>query len=668
LIKIIFIFLFLTPSLLAEIIDTNDHKPRYGLEVGTGMVYHSADFSGLPNVETTNPNYSSVLSSGIYWGLNYYHPWDDVWTITGGLSYSYNNAKFRYQEDQPYITLDLNSAQARFEYELDTWFETLNLNAGAQYLIYKKLSLHSGINIGINTSARYYQIEKITNSESAIVFKGEGISWKNNFSGEIEDVNSLSMGLNFGASYRFYLNKSQSLFLVPKFNYKFNFTPVVSDVSWNYHFISLGIEVEYRVPPPPPPPPLPPKNPPYPKMFPARVVPKLSASLKISKEDAGGKESEFYNLKVEDFVSVNMRPLLNYIFFDSMSYKIPDRYIKLNSRTSARFDERILQKKDAMETYYQVLNIYGKSLRANPNTNVTLMGCNMDFGEEENNYKISRKRAEAVRDYLVDVWEIEPERIDVRFRNLPKSASRSDTITGREENRRVEIRTSHDIAGSVLTVDTLRVFQKTKFSIYPKAESDAGVKLWKITLRQSKKILKEYSGEGDLPFRLYWLIDSNSKNKPQIGEKIICRLNVTDSVGQEFTTPVKYIPVDRLTVERKRYENAKDMEYEYYSLILFKYGKSDLGDEHKKVIDFVKERIGKKSRVKIYGYSDSVGDKAINKRISNQRALAVAKRLSVPAIVVEGVGESSLLYDNSLPEGRLYCRTVRIEIETPVGK
>jgi hypothetical protein len=31
----------------------------------------------------------------------------------------------------------------------------------------------------------------------------------------------------------------------------------------------------------------------------------------------------------------------------------------------------------------------------------------------------------------------------------------------------------------------------------------------------------------------------------------------------------------------------------------------------------------------------------------------------------EGVGESTLLYPNDSPEGRFYCRTVQVLIETP---
>ena len=117
----------------------------------------------------------------------------------------------------------------------------------------------------------------------------------------------------------------------------------------------------------------------------------------------------------------------------------------------------------------------------------------------------------------------------------------------------------------------------------------------------------------------------------------------------------------------KRRTGQSDKEFEYYSLILFDYGKSELGSEHRKVVDFIKQRISQDSKVFIYGFTDSMGDENINRRISDNRAISVLKRLNINSnVTVEGKGESELLYDNDTPEGRFYCRTVTINIETPV--
>ena len=46
-------------------------------------------------------------------------------------------------------------------------------------------------------------------------------------------------------------------------------------------------------------------------------------------------------------------------------------------------------------------------------------------------------------------------------------------------------------------------------------------------------------------------------------------------------------------------------------------------------------------------------------------ATNAAKALPLRAESVTGKGESDLFYDNNLPEGCFYNRTVQIEVETP---
>ena len=266
------------------------------------------------------------------------------------------------------------------------------------------------------------------------------------------------------------------------------------------------------------------------------------------------------------------------------------------------------------------------------------------------------------------LWGVEQSRIKIQARNLPRMASRSDTSSGREENRRVEIIGSDIITGSVLTVDTLRKISMSKLVFEPKIDSDYEIEEWRIIVNKDNNIVKEFTGKKLPKKRPVWTIDNQSNPELFYGNRFKYLIEVENKLGLKYQSPPKFIPIDRLTVDRKRLEQKSDTEFEYYSLILFDYGKSRLGPEHKKLVDFVKDRVETKSKVKVFGYSDSVGDENINKRIARLRAESVAKRLNIPGISYEGIGESKLLYDNSLPEGRFYCRTVQIEIETPVGK
>ena len=127
------------------------------------------------------------------------------------------------------------------------------------------------------------------------------------------------------------------------------------------------------------------------------------------------------------------------------------------------------------------------------------------------------------------------------------------------------------------------------------------------------------------------------------------------------------VSINRITVDSKRNENHKDTEYEQYSLILFAFGSSKLGSEHKQTVDYVKKKIRPNSKVTISGYSDAIGDSLVNNKLALARAKAVAKRLQIPNAEVVGVGESEILYKTNLPECRFYCRTVLITIETPIN-
>jgi outer membrane protein OmpA-like peptidoglycan-associated protein len=93
-----------------------------------------------------------------------------------------------------------------------------------------------------------------------------------------------------------------------------------------------------------------------------------------------------------------------------------------------------------------------------------------------------------------------------------------------------------------------------------------------------------------------------------------------------------------------------------------------LSGRNKNFDDVVKNRVRPKSSIVITGYSDKMGEARANQRISDARAKEVSRLMKLSGAKVRGVGESDLLYDNDLPEGRFYCRTVVITIETAVNQ
>ena len=670
--KIFLIIILLFQVSFSQERDTFELKPRLGVFFHPGIVLNFASFRGLPNVPSCCPEYTTTVGTAYEPGITLNYPINYDWLFNARFSYSLINTNFNAFQDVA-VNVDGETVMGRSEFGLNSNFAFLNLDLNGMYTLDSKINFMFGPRLSFIMDKKYEQYEMLSEPVDRGVFIPEYSRRRNESEGEIDNVAIMLFGLNFGASYRLPLTKNGSLFLVPEIFYHLNFNRLISDSSWTVHALNAGIAVEYRQPPPPPPPPPPPANPPMPSLPKVREIPAIAAEVDVMQLDEFGKKQDKVGIKIEDFISFNMRPLLNYVFFDENSSEIPNRYLKFSRRQAEDFDFKQLQNLNAIETYYYVLNIFGKRLKDNPDEKVTLIGTNQDEGEEKNNIDLSRKRAESIKDYFVTVWNIDESRFKVQARNLPKQYSRSDTITGLEENRRVEIVVNPELSGSVLTVDTLRQINKTTIRFIPDYKADAGLDKWQFTLKQGDREILSKNGSESIPNFIDWVFETGNQDAPKSGSDLFYDLQISDKLGQSIKSKTKVLKVEQLTVDRKRLERRKDKEYEYYGLILFPYGGADLGEEHRRVVDFVKERIKESAEtgnteVKIFGFTDLVGDDRINKRIATARANAVYRRLNIRDAYVEGIGKDKVLYNNDLPEGRFYCRTVQIEVETKVGE
>jgi hypothetical protein len=134
-------------------------------------------------------------------------------------------------------------------------------------------------------------------------------------------------------------------------------------------------------------------------------------------------------------------PFLRVVFFDHNSSEIPERYVRYaNYGETLTFEES--QSPNPLIHHRNILNVIGQRMQMHPWAALTITGCNSNYAEEEGNLDLSKARAEAVKDYLVNVWRIAPTRLTVESRNLPERASTSSVELGRAENRRVELQSS----------------------------------------------------------------------------------------------------------------------------------------------------------------------------------------------------------------------------------
>ncbi len=269
--------------------------------------------------------------------------------------------------------------------------------------------------------------------------------------------------------------------------------------------------------------------------------------------------------------------------------------------------------------------------------------------------------------YLRDVWGIAESRLKIEARDLPRTPSNPGEPDGMEENRRVEILSSTwQIIEPIITRDTLRTITPPIVRFYPQVRADAGPAGWQIAARQGAREMKSFSGQGAAPAMLEWNVAEDPRQYPRTSEPISFSLQASDVDSRTQSTPQGLITVEQITVQKKRAERLADREIDRYGLILFDFDRAELNAPNRRIADFIKGRISTGSAVTITGYTDRIGDAEYNRKLSEGRARATAAALGISAERATGVGETDPLYDNELPEGRFYSRTVNVIVDTPV--
>jgi len=399
--------------------------------------------------------------------------------------------------------------------------------------------------------------------------------------------------------------------------------------------------------------------------------PDIKGSVTVAGVTEKGAEMPVAEIRVEEFLGYRYLPLLNYVFFDENSSDIPERYTRLGADDAEKFTVEQLYRYEPMPAYREILNIVGRRMLRFPEAKLTLTGCNANLGSEKANTTLSFRRAMAVREYLMSSWGLDSTRIIVKSRNLSENPSVPITEPDKiEENRRVEITSDvPEITEWIVTPDTLRIASPPIARFRLNAQAEAGVKQWRLLVEQNGNILRTFNGDGDPPTSVDWQFMKEVQEKGvRVNTEVpfIYTPYITDNTGQIFEGESVNLPLHEITIQRKRTERRKDKEFEQFSLILFDFDKAQLGAIHKRTAEFVKSRTKPNSEVEILGYTDRTGSAEYNRRLSEQRARQIANVVNVPNMTVRGVGKDDLLYDNEFPEGRYYCRTVTVTIETPI--
>ncbi len=644
-------------------------RPRVGLFGNfTYNIHAVSDFQGLPEYPSCligdGGSYSGGHGTGAGVGLLLLElPLTPRWYLMARAGYYASGAVQSTRVGIGPVPVGNDTVPGISEYTFDAH---LGMIAGGLSIGYRPfpmpLTLRGGIEIGAMPIRSVSQRERIVEPGSATFINaaGERTSIRNAAEGDIQGTKA-RMAAVAGVDYELPLNRAESMLIVPEVGYSYALTDVRPDLGWRVHQIRLGLAFKYSLPIP---------EPEEPTAIVAEVPPppepELAASVNAVSVE-GGAEHDNLTIRVEEFINTQTRTLLPYIFFDEGSSELASRYHQIDLAQRSEFSLESLHNRSTIDVYHQTLNILGRRMVDDPKSTLALTGTNADRGAEVGNMALSRARAERVKSYLVERWGIEPSRISVSARNLPAAPSSMDDPDGMAENRRVEVTSnSYSLLEPVTTTDTLRTVTPPMLRLKPKTVAEAGVGRWSARVVQGDRLLKEFSGVGDVPRVLDWNIAEDQGKVPLHEAPLVSSIELRDARGVTVQG-MDETPIEQITIRKKRVEKLNDTTFRRYNFIIFEYDKATLSPAGQRIAESIKKDILPSSKVDIVGYTDRLGEEGYNLELSRQRALYMARVLGVPAEAAEGAGENTTLFDNDLPEGRFLSRTVNVTVKTPVN-
>jgi outer membrane protein OmpA-like peptidoglycan-associated protein len=475
---------------------------------------------------------------------------------------------------------------------------------------------------------------------------------------ELPGTHRVFFSAGAGVGYDIPLNSASTVWLTPEATYNYPITNLgagdnsaVDDAGpkkighLKPSTLRGALSLKFDISPTPPPP------------APAPQARPLSVNVTAKGVGPNGEEVSEPQLPEKGVTSRNTVTLLPYVFFDDNSATIPARY---SQSGSTGFSETQLQNKDALDVNHALLDIVGSRMKQYPELSVKVTGTNSNTGSERHNTSLSKERAMAVKNYLVNTWGISGDRVSIEARNLPEIPTNPVTPAGIEENRRAEIidsKTSDPVQFSDRSAsfngETLIRYETTVVN-----PDNIPISNWRITLDDNgTQIGSAESGSGTPPS----VIPSKIPNADRyVGKSVHYKLDVTDVNGKTYSA-------DGMT---RVVKNTSDESYlEKYAMLSFDFDRSLVNDRAEKMMKVISESINRDALgVNINGYCDITGTDEYNQALSERRANSAASILQTMAkmpanVSVAGHGRANPKFSNDLPEGRQLNRRVEVEIQ-----
>ncbi len=542
----------------------------------------------------------------------------------------------------------------RIDQRLDLTRFDLGLDLLAQVPLLPRLSLLGGLNVDRTLSL-------IATHQQVAVSPGDLLLSNNRRElilneGELLGAAGVVVAAAAGIAYDFPISSRGTL--SPELMVGIPLTSETSDGDLKSIQLRFGGAIRWTTPTPPivvPPPPPPP--------------PAISATLRT--------HPPVVKVKITEYDSTEVLPLLNQVFFDEGNDAIPVRYHLVDKEGSLLFDKNdsLLRNGTALDVYYHILNLVGMRMRENVGATLKINGYR---NGRERDGRLSMRRAEAVQRYLIDVWGVAPRRLVVNGGSLPPNPAREVTNEGFQENARVELVASDPrVTGPHVRIHTKGVATPSSVVFYPRVDAEAGIREWAIEIVQRDSLpWRRIASNGSPPDSIVWLWRSDRGTMPSYPLQLAYRLTVIDNAGQKKASDFTPIDVAYESTRQQLGHQENDSTVESYSLLLFNFDRPEVTPGDRALLEAICRggNIGSGARVRFVGYTDSLGDASYNRTLAAERARDAARifRSLVPAdvqiFIDEEHGGEWERFPYSTPEGRSHCRTVFIEVRTPLER
>ena len=384
---------------------------------------------------------------------------------------------------------------------------------------------------------------------------------------------------------------------------------------------------------------------------------------KLHADYANRTTSTPIRLKVREEV-VHQR-VLPYVFFEKNSADIPKRYQRLVASQTEQFQE-VFPVRSVLTDYYHVLNIIGGRLRKLRDLTLVVSGHRDE--DSECDQALGLRRAESIKSYLVTIWDIDTQRIQIVPAGWPAYRSNPEDSLGAAENRRCELT-------AIGPDDQKKEFERPVQSVWTNAVSTSPTVRFltgvtpstaqgerRVQIRIGDKVVRQLRVDPSSQY-VTWNVERDAAAIAGLPDGPIS-VSVVDVISPERTCPCDTMSLqvavdeDSMTTEEARPNVFRVHSFNASSLEL-------TASNELFITDYTMPKISAQRDLAVQGHTDIVGNYDHNQYLSEKYAQIVAAFIvkaerKVSEDLIQGFGEENPRYSNRYPEGRFYNRAVEM--------